>query len=81
MAKRLVADDFIYIAVYQDEDGKECFTTWGSWGNRQIRWYKTRKEGERQLSQVLNDKVRGKDVPKNSRIVRFQMEVDAEDEE
>lgn len=77
MTKRLLADS-IYIAVYKDEDDKECFATWGSWGNRRIRWYKTRKEGERQLAQVMNDQYRGKDIPENTRIVRFQMEVEDE---
>lgn len=80
MAKRLLAES-IYIAVYQDKDGKDCFAFWGSWNNRRIRWYKTKAEGERQLAEVMNDKYRGADIPANTRIVRFQMEVDAEGED
>ena len=79
MTKRLLADS-IYIAVYEDDDGKDCFAFWGSWGNRRIRWYKTRKEAERQLEEVLRTN-RGARAPRNTRIVRFQMEVDAEDGE
>lgn len=78
MGKMLV-DDAIYVAVYKDESGQEHFATWGSWGSNQIRWYKTRKQGERMLAEVMADEYRGRNIPKNTRIVRFQMEVDTED--
>lgn len=77
MAKRALADS-IYIAVYEDEDGKDCFAFWGGWDNRRIRWYKTKAEGERQLAEVKGT-TRGERCPANTRIVRFRMEVEAED--
>lgn len=79
MVKRLLADS-IYIAVYEDKDGKECFATWGHYGERRIRWYKTRKEGERQVNEILTD-TRPHKPPTNTRIVRFQMEVEVETED
>lgn len=78
MGKRLIADS-IYIAVYTDKDGKECFAFWGNWDNRRIRWYKSREKGEREVDIILRkEENRSPKPPENTRIVRFQMEVDCE---
>tara|TARA_B100001250_G_C19677286_1_gene734222 strand:+ start:180 stop:401 length:222 start_codon:yes stop_codon:yes gene_type:complete len=72
MIHRAIADN-IWILVYEDKDGKDCFAFWGSWGNRQIRWYKTKKQAEERLAEVKNSS-RGKDLPNNVRVVKFVME-------
>lgn len=70
---RALADD-IWVLVYADKDGKDCFAFWGGWNNRAIRWYKTKGRADAALSEIKRDKHRGKDLPENTRVVRFVME-------
>lgn len=70
--RRKLAGD-IYVAVYTDTDGVDCFAYWGSWGQGKIRWYKTLKEGERHLAEAFTrpEKIR---PPQGTRLVKFEME-------
>lgn len=73
MGRRALADD-LYVLVYADEDGKDCFAFWGAWNNRSIRWYKTEAQAQRSLDEIRNDSHRGKDLSENTRIVKFVMD-------
>lgn len=74
MAKRVAQD--LYVAVYTSEDGIDYFAYYGSWGEGKIRWYKTRKMGEKQIAEILNDKYNRNKPPENTRIVKFKIQTD-----
>ena len=73
MGRRALADD-LFILVYEDEDGKDCFAFYGGWDNRRIRWYKTEAEAQRHLDEIQNSTGTRRKPPENTRIVRFVMD-------